>query len=299
MSVIPPSASGWTPKAYSAIRFVLGIYLAIHFVMLTPWAPELFSREGVIANGAASPILRAFPNLLALNDSPTLVSSLCVAATAASVLLAVGLWDRWAALFIWYVLACFLGRNPLILNPSLPHIGWLLLMHAAVPRAPAGSFDAWISPERSKRWFLPRPLFAANWVVMSAAYGYSGMTKLTSPSWIDGNALRYVLENPLSPLTPLRDLALALPSFVLTGATWFSLGLEVLFPLLACHSKTRPWAWLAMVGMHLGLLAFVDFHELSVGMLILHAWTFEPRWVDRWLRGSDSHQNPTSAAPAP
>jgi hypothetical protein len=64
-------------------------------------------------------------------------------------------------------------------------------------------------------------------------------------------------------------------------ATWGTLGLEIAFPLLACSLRTRPWAWLSMVAMHIALLVFVDFADLSVGMLVVHLFTFEPRWLNR------------------
>ncbi|MFT4628401.1 MAG: hypothetical protein ACI8PZ_007096, partial [Myxococcota bacterium] len=277
-------------------RFALGLYAAVHFAQLTPWAAELFSNAGVVADASASPILHAFPNLLALHDGPGFVTALAGLATVLSVLVAVGLRDRWAAVALWYILACFLGRNPLILNPSLPHIGWLLLAHAAVPTSPRGSVDGRLRPDLAASWHLPRPLFAAGWVVQCAAYAYSGATKLVSPSWLDGTALRHILDNPLARPSALRDLALTLPDAVFAAGTWGALGLELAFPLLACSLRTRPWAWLAMLGMHLGLLLFVDFADLTMGMLVLQLFTFEPRWLQaiRWPTVGPSPQ--TSAA---
>jgi hypothetical protein len=273
---------GWTGWSYSLARFALGTYCAVHFGMLTPWAAELFSSTGVLADGSASPILRAFPNVLAVADGPGLVTGMAALATAASLCVAVGFKDRWAGLLVWYVLACFLGRNPLILNPSLPHIGWLLLAHAAMPSAPAGSVDGWLKPHKAASWTLPRPLFAAGWVVMSVSYAYSGLTKLVSRSWLDGSALLHILHNPLARPGLVRDWALCLPDGVFSALTWGTLALEVGFPLLACHHRTRPWAWLSMVAMHLGLLVFIDFADLSMGMLVLHLFTFEPRWLGLW-----------------
>src|SRR5262249_29249871 len=37
--------------------------------------------------------------------------------------------------------------------------------------------------------------------------------------------------------------------------------------------------WLAMVSLHLGLLLLINFSDLTVGMLILHLFTFDPAWV--------------------
>src|SRR5215468_6604128 len=52
------------------------------------------------------------------------------------------IYHRTAALLLWYLSACLFGRNPLISNPALPFIGWLLLLHTLLPKAPYGSLTA-------------------------------------------------------------------------------------------------------------------------------------------------------------
>jgi hypothetical protein len=173
---------------------------------------------------------------------------------------------------MWYVLACIYGRNPLTANPSLPFVGWLLLMHALLPPVPRRADD-------DGAWRLPPPIWLAAWIVMSIGYAYSGWTKLVSPSWVDGSALADVLQNPLARTTWLREAMLALPPIVLRLATWGALSVELLFAPLALVRRLRPWVWLSAVGMHLGLLAMVDFADLTGGMLVLHAFTFDPGWL--------------------
>ena len=187
---------------------------------------------------------------------------------------------------IWYILACLFGRNPLISNPSLPFVGWLLLAHALLPPAPYGSWSARTRTDPRGGWYMPTALFAAAWVVMSVGYTYSGYAKLVSPSWLDGTALAHVLNNPLARPTFVRDLLLAAPAWTLRLATWG--GLELTFAPLALFRRARPWIWTAMVGLHLGLMVLVDFAELSLGMVILHLFTFDPRWVpNRWRERRD------------
>jgi len=43
--------------------------------------------------------------------------------------------------------------------------------------------------------------------------------------------------------------------------------------------------------MHLGILALVAFAELTLGMLLVHAFTFDPAWLPR--------RNAGAASPAP
>jgi len=185
--------------------------------------------------------------------------------------------DRVAAVLIWYLLACLYGRNPLIGNPSLPFIGWLLLAHALMPlqsrgRAIEKKYDMGAAKP-------PANIYIAAWILMSLAYTYSGYTKLISPSWLDGSALSRVLSNPLARDTFLRTFLLGLPPWILKTATWSGLALELSFSPLALSRKVRPLLWLAMICMHLGLLVLVNFSDLTAGMLILHFFTFDPEWI--------------------
>src|SRR4029079_5696962 len=179
--------NGWTGGQYSLVRFVFGTYLFVHFVQLAPWAAELFSDLGVLPDGRASPLLYLFPNVLAVWDGPAFVTALVVAAAGLSILFAVGYCDRVASVFVWCVWACLHGRMPLISNPGLPYVGWLLLAHACLPPAPYGSVAARGRVDPGGDWHMPPCIFLVAWIVMSLGYTYSGLMKLNSPSWLDGS----------------------------------------------------------------------------------------------------------------
>lgn len=270
--------NGWTGGQYSVFRAALGAYLTVHFLTLVPWGRELFSDRGMLPHATASPLALAFPDLLTAFDAPAVVTALLLLAAGASVLLAAGLHDRAAAVFLWYVWTCLLGRNPLILNPGIPYIGWLLLAHALLPPAPLGSLAA-RGGKPVGRWRMPATIFTGAWILMAVGYTYSGATKLVSPSWIDGTAVARVLENPLARPGLLRETALGLPPELLTLATWATLALELLFAPLALSRRLRPWIWTMALAMHVGLIALIDFADLSLGMVMLHLFTFDPDWV--------------------
>ena len=271
--------NGWTGGQYSLFRMIFGSYLCIHFLQLLPWGTELFSNQGALPEATASPLLYAFPNVFAVSDSPLFVTALLSIACVLSGLLAVGAYDRWAAVGLWYVWACVFGRNPLIANPSLPFIGWLLLAHACLPTAPYGSWAGRGRSDPAGEWGLPQAIYLAAWAIMALGYSYSGYTKLISPSWLDGTALARVLENPLARPGFVRELILDLPVGALQLATWGALGLELAFAPLALLRRLRPWLWGGMLAMHLGLIVVIDFADLSLGMLMLHVFTFDPAWL--------------------
>lgn len=272
-------SNAWTGGQYSVYRVLFALYLLVHFAMLWPWATEVFSGEGMLTPASASPLYPLFPNPLFVWDAPIVVHALLAVAIAASVAFGLGWRDRVAAVVLWLVWACLFTRNPLISNPGLPFVGWLLLAHAVLPSAPFGAWDARGRTDPGGGWRMPGPVFAAAWIVMAVGYSYGGATKLVSPSWLDGSALAHVLANPLARPTGLREALLALPPILLALATWGALVLELLYAPLALFARVRPWIWLGMVGMHMGLMTLVDFADLTIGMLFVHVFTFDPAWI--------------------
>jgi hypothetical protein len=279
--------NGWAARHYRLARAVLGLYLFVHFSQLAPWAAELFSNRGALSDATGSPLVLLFPNVLAFWDGPVFVTTLVIAAAAASVLLAVGRYDRMAAVAIWYAWACLHGRMPLIVNPGLPYIGWLLLMHASLPPLLRASSD---DAAGSDTWRMPDEIFLVAWILMALGYTYSGLTKLASPSWVNGSALAYVLENPLARAGVVRNALLSLPEEILRFSTWTVLALELAFAPLACIRRLRPWLWLSMCALHIGLIIMLDFADLSLGMLMMHVFTWDPAWMST-VRGRLSFQS--------
>lgn len=272
--------NGWTGGQYSLVRAALGAYLASHFAALLPYGTEVFSGAGAVPSPSLSGYHGFFPNLLFLFDSPSAVAAGLLAGVVLSVLFALGRHDRPAALGLWYLWACLLGRNPLILNPSIPYVGWLLLAHALLlPSAPYGSLDSLKRPDPGAGWRFPRPLFAAAWALLALSYSYSGWTKLMSPSWWDGSALAVVLSNPLMRDNGIVAFLMRQPEVLLKLLTWGALGAELLFAPLALSARLRPLLWSALLAMHVSLLFMVDFADLSMGMVMFHFFTFDPDWL--------------------
>src|SRR5262249_39123064 len=155
---------------------------------------------------------------------------------------------------------------PLISNPGLPYVGWLLLAHACLPPAPYGSWAARGRADPGNGWQVPEGIFRVAWILMALGYTYSGYTKLVSPSWLDGTAIARVLDNPLARPGPVREAVLSLPGGVLRLMTWGALVAELSFAPLALVPRLRPWLWGLMALMHLNLIVLIDFADLSLGM---------------------------------
>ena len=280
-----------SPYQFAAFRIVLGAYLAVHCASLIPYGRELFGADGILPDAGVNFTHGILPNPLAWSNAPWAPALLLSALTLLAVAFACGFYRQITACLLWFGWACLFNRNNLISNPSIPYVGLLLLLCAAIPPGEPWSLKPRCNLER---WFFPAWVFRAAWIAMAVGYTFSGLDKLIqSPSWLDGSAFSHVLRLPLARPGPLRDALLLLPDGALMLLTWSALLLEVAFLPLSLHRKTRPWAWLAMVGMHLGVLVTVAFADLVAGMLLLHFFTFDPEWLPRGKQASIAALVPT------
>lgn len=269
-----------SPYQFAAFRLVFGLYLAVHLAALLPYGGELFSRRGVLPDPALNLTHGLFPNPLAVWDSPAAVAVFLGLATAAAIAFALGAGRKVAAVVLWFGWTALFHRNNLIANPGLPYVGLLLVATLLVPAGePLALGRRRREGPAAAGWSFPAPVYWTVWLAMAAGYSYSGWVKLASPSWLDGTALAHVATNPLARPGPLRDALLAAPAPVLAALTWGALATELLALPLSFHRRTRLVSWLSLVGLHLGILTVVDFADLTLGMLMVHLFTFDPRWL--------------------
>lgn len=260
--------------AFSIFRILFGGFLLIHFAQLLPYAEELFGYNGVFSRNSPSPFATLWPNPL-FTATPNLATAMIVLGCIASLAILLGRFRKTAALYLWYLSTCLFTANPLIANPSQGYLGLLLLFLLLIPQG-----EKWVlGKKESPSWYLPPAIKHTAWALLAIGYTFSGIMKLSSPSWIDGTALIHVLENPLARSNTLTDTLLQLPEIVLKSLTWSTLLLEIFFLPLAFIKKTRPWVWLAAVGMHLGIMCVIDFADLSSGMLLFHLFSFSSTWL--------------------
>lgn len=270
-----------TAGVYSLIRVVLGIYLFIHFIMLLPYVKELFSAEGMFSAGL-SPLMGYIPNPLSFADTPGVVIAMIIAGVFASLAVSIGWFDRIAALYLILLLSWLFMRNPLIANPSLPVVGWLLLMHIMLPRGNYGTMDAKSSVHTWNSWHFPKQIWFAAWVLLSVAYTYSGYTKIFSPSWMDGSAIETVLHNPLARDHFFNTMMHAIPSVILQMLTWTVMFVELLFLFFALWEPTRKIVWFVMLVAQFGFLITFDFADLTFPMILFHLLTFDRNWLSKY-----------------
>lgn len=258
---------------FTLFRIVFGVYLTVHFAALLPYGAEIYSNAGLLPDANANPTFMLFPSVFWFSDAPAAVTSLLALMVVAALCFTLGFYRRIAAFTMWFGWAMLFNRNVLTSNPSLAYVGLALMLTLLVPPAEPLTF------RRRTEWQFPRMVYECGWWLLALGYTFSGLVKLQSPSWVDGSALLHLMNNPLARPSALRDLFLTFPPIVLQLLTWGALIGEIAYLFLSFHWRTRLLAWLSMIGLHLGILVFVDFADLTLGMLMFHLFLFDPRWL--------------------
>ncbi|CAF2522331.1 unnamed protein product [Rotaria sp. Silwood2] len=281
MSSSSTTCTKWyTVRQLKIFQFTFGSYLTIHFAYLIPHVTELFSRTGMIADPQWNPTYGYFPNILHWIDySPKLLSVFIISLTCLSVMFALRLVaPRLIAFLLWYGWACLLNRNVLILNPGIPYVGLLLLAFSLITFTNSKKDDE----ENNELEISPQVfpwLYWGGWTLYALGYTISGLHKLQSPSWIDGSALSYVLKSPLSRDNGLCQFLLNTHPIILQTCTWTSLFAEISFVPLGLFYHTRKLYWFSFLALHIGVLLLVNFTDLTLGILAMHFFLFDPRWL--------------------
>jgi len=274
--------ASYTPWQFAFFRIIFGLYLSWHFLTLLPDAVEVFSRAGVLPTVVLNLTYPVFPwNPLGHWDSPTFVSFWVILCFGLSVAITLG-WKRpCCAFLLWFGLACLFNRNNLISNPSIPYVGLLLLLLTIIPDGEPMRLGGRTA---EKEWRMPALIPFVAWALMACGYSFSGLDKISSPSWVNGDALRLLLDNPLAREGALRDIMLNVPAEVLRLLTWGALAAEILFLPMCITLRGRMLAWLSLFGMHIGIMALLSFSDLSLGMIMVHLFTFDQRWFGKVSR---------------
>ena len=261
----------------------MGAYLTFHFCSLISYAEELFGNQ-MPFDPTLSPTYHIFPNILShVNARPFIIFLSFV-----SLLFTFGIGHCLCPLILWYGWAALLNRNVLIHNPGIPYIGWILFACAILSITTSNSsyqknnnyFKRMFSSDMEKN--ISQNILIMAWILMGLGYTISGLHKLQCPSWIDGTALIHILNGPIARDNFIRDFMISLPPIFLKISAWGSLGLEILFLPLGMFYHTRFPFWIAYMVFHIGVLLMINFTDLTLGVMMIHFFTFDERWLRQY-----------------
>jgi hypothetical protein len=220
--------------------------------------------------------------LLPWQDDPTFLSVALWLWVAATALLVVGCWTRWAAIGAWALSMSFASANPNIDNAGDTIRVITLFYLMLCPCGAAWSVDRFFQRRREGDG---GPVYVWPWALrllfmqMVFMYFMNGAYKVTGANWVEGDSLYYVLCDIT--LTRVSIAQLPVPFWLAQISTWLVLAWELTFPVMVIFRRTYGVALFFGVLFHLGIFATMELGGFVPYVLCLYLPLLP--W-DRWLK---------------
>jgi predicted DCC family thiol-disulfide oxidoreductase YuxK len=148
--------------------------------------------------------------------------------------------------------------------PLLDHLGpiavvALLILHGLAPPSPFGSWDARGRVDPGSGWRLPPTVYATTWFLMVLGVVHAGLAAVVPPSSVVAS--------------------------LLTAAA--------IIATLLLWPRMRRLLWVALLGVQLAALAFIDARGLNAGLFLLQPFTFDPSWIAARISNRGSERDHT------
>jgi len=241
-------------KEFTYFRPIFGAYLFWHFYQILPYAAELFTSRGMINNRTLLFTYEYMKYLSLIDDN---IETFVILLMICSIALTFNYKVKLSSTILYFGWVYLLNSNVFITNPGIPYVGLLLLV-CIIPH------------HKNTIWIV--------WFLMMMGYTVSGIHKLQCQTWLDGTALLHIVTNPISRNNIFTNIFINLPLPIIKFSTWASLFLEITSLLFGCSYHTRKWYWCALVSMHIGVMLLLNFTDLTLGVLMVHVYTFDTKW---------------------
>ena len=254
-------------------------------------------------------------------DAPEHASRLFAVLAVAVACLTLGLWTRTAAVVAWALLVAFNHRLFALMNggDSMMRCALFYLLFAR-------SGAVWSVDSALRRRPASGPVVVPAWPVrlmqiqLGLMYFFTGLSKIGG-DWIDGEAVYWVLNDVAVARWPYHALPIPLP--VCRLLSWATLTFEIGFPLCVAVSRPRrlvlevrgrspadgfrlaftlpalrPWALLAGLAFHLGILIHTEVGWFSPATVAWYALFLSGEGVRNFVLLRWARRKPPRAAPA-
>lgn len=249
--------NNYTFNYFKKITFVISLFSSAFFMSLAYSGKEIFSNQGVYPNHQIfSP--HFFPSFLFLNDSSTTIIVSAVCAGILSFLLNYERARKAVALILWYMIASFSSRNPIVQSLAFDYLGIILMI-------------LFLIPTKKESWQMPALLLTGYNFVFALAYTASGISKCFSEPWIEGSAVPMILSSGRGMNIWLTNFILSWPTTFLSLGSYTFLLIEILaLPLFLFSSKTRNFYFFSILFMHfcIGVTTYIT--KMSVTIIFAH-----------------------------
>lgn len=261
------------PLALGLVRIAVGVTMVLWTLSLLGQLGDFFTAGGVTGTVTRERPWYAW-TVLGAAPSPLLLGAVWLALLAAAVALALG-WRTRAAAVIVLVAAVSLQRtDPYVFNSGDSLLRLLCLYLAIAPAGAALSLDARRrGPRAIPAW--PVRLIQLQVAVMYLAAVWA---KLRGPAWRDGTATEYALRLPDLERFPLGRALDEWPALV-PLTTYGTIAVEAALVVLIWPRRTRPFALLAGVGLHLGIELGLRVGFFTLAVFASYLAFVDPAWA--------------------
>jgi hypothetical protein len=222
---------------------------------ILPWRHVQNSEHQIFSILALAPESRSF--LLAL----------VLAHLAFALTLLIGLWPRISALIVYLCAVALMHRNPFIDNRG-DHLFILVVgLCALMPIGRVWSVHAWLSARRGQTVPL-RTMWGQRLLALQVSYIYlyAFGVKFRASGWHDGSAIYHTFASPGLVEWPMEIKSKA----ILLALSWFTIGTEMLFPILVWNRTLRPYCLIAGVLFHAGIEITMRIPVFSTMMMVTY-----------------------------
>ena len=248
------------------LRISFGALMLISLAYNLPEVAYYYSTEGLIPEEHIH-TLTNYPSFSLLDyvQSPVGVYFLHGIFMVVAVLFAIGYKTNYLKFLQFILLLSFQERNPLINNGGDALLMALSFYLMVSPCGRALSID---SLSQGIKKIAGWPIFLVR-LHVAGMYLFSGMVKASSPVWVDGTAVNFILRNSTFNRINM-DWITAIP-FIIAPVTWFCMSFQLLFPFLVWFERFRKSLLALGFLMHLGIFIFLDVGGFSLVVFVAYA----------------------------
>jgi hypothetical protein len=258
-------------------RIALASQLCVEFILLIPSWVRYYGEPPISEH--------YYPNLLSISSSPLYLYGVLGVGLIASLALAAGAYARLSALILFLIQRSMVLQSPVIVNGH--DYVFTVLLFCAIGM-PLGS-----SPKSLSNRLTAQTIFSSIFarrlaqILFVFMYLSTGLAKpLDDIHWRDGSALSWITLSTRWSSFP--DATILTNPYVSMALTYYTLGVELLAPLLVWFARFRLPMILAMCSLHLGIITLMDscillFNTASITWVLLFAKDQDLDTLARWL----------------
>lgn len=243
------------PKLVSAFRIGYALLLMVYVATWSHSYSLWFTDYGPLGHEAAEQLAWEYSSsLLFLFPSSTFAAWGLGLLAIHTLLLLLGVWSRFQAVFIFVWLVSFQHRNPLICDGEDTVFRLFALFMVLMP------LDAYWSITRPS---TPTP-FSKAWglrliqIQMTVIYLSAGISKLAGQSWWDGSAMFRVSRMEHYGGRQWLPMFWTETPWTMQWATWIGLAIELSLPVLLWVKPTRRLAIVLGIVFHLAIESILN-----------------------------------------